>query len=64
MKIGDKIEFILFSELVKGTLLQKNSDKTLMIEYEGARYPSVKTFTKKTLPAKSKDRPFWYILKN
>lgn len=63
MKIGDKIEFTLFSERVKGTLLQKNKNKTLVIEHDGSKYPNVQTFTEKTLP-KKKDRPFWYILKN
>ena len=62
MKIGDKIEFYLFSEKRMGEIYKINKkEKTLGVIYEGYKYPNVQTF--KTLPKNKKEIPFWYILK-
>ena len=61
MKVGDKIEFYLFSEKRIGEVYQINKDKTINVKYQGYKYPNVQTF--KTLPKKQKDVPPWYILK-
>jgi len=60
MKIGDKINFYVFSVLEEGTITEINKDKTYNIAYGGVIYPAVQTF--KILP-KKKDIPPWYILK-
>lgn len=62
MKVGDKIEFYLFSAIEIGTIVEINKDKTLKITYGGIIYPGVQTF--KALPKKKKDIPPWYILKD
>ena len=61
MKVGDKIEFYVFSVLETGTIVEINKDKTLQIAYGGVIYPGVQTF--KTLPKRKKEVPPWYILK-
>ena len=73
MKLGDEIEFYLFSESVVGIITQINKptpakgntpakDQTVNIKYGGINYPEVKTV--KILPKKKKEIPPWYILKN
>ena len=62
MKIGDKIEFYLFSEKRIGEIYKINKkEKTVSVMFEGFNYPDVQTF--KTLPKKKADIPPWYILK-
>ena len=61
MKIGDKIEFYLFSEKRIGEVYQVNKDKTVNVKYQGYNYPNIKTF--KTLPKRKKEIPPWDILK-
>lgn len=61
MKVGDKIEFYVFSVLEEGTITEINKDKTLQIAYGGVIYPSVQTYKK--LPKSKKEIPPWYILK-
>jgi len=62
MKIGDKIEFYLFSEKRMGEIYKINKkEKTVSVMFEGFNYPDVQTF--KTLPKKKSDIPPWYILK-
>jgi len=62
MKIGDKIEFYLFSEKRVGEVYNINKkEKTVSVMFEGFNYPDVQTFKK--LPKKKSDIPPWYILK-
>tara|TARA_B100001063_G_C16521468_1_gene431847 strand:- start:228 stop:413 length:186 start_codon:yes stop_codon:yes gene_type:complete len=61
MKVGDKINFYVFSVLEEGTITEINKDKTLQIAYGGVIYPSVQTYKK--LPKNKKEIPPWYILK-
>ena len=69
MKIGDKVEFYLFSEKRVGEIYNINKkEKTVSITFEGFNYPDVQTFKK--LPKKPSDNPSnksyvppWYILK-
>ena len=72
MKVGSKIKFYLFRELVVGIIIKINKptpakgntpakDQTVNIKYEEINYPEVKTF--KILPKKTKEIPPWYILK-
>ena len=61
MKIGDTINFYLFSEEVQGEIINVNKkEKTIMAMHEGYKY-TIQTFTK--LPKKKSDIPPWYILK-
>ena len=62
IKVGDKVEFYVFSAIGIGTIVEINKDKTLKIVYGGIIYPGVQTF--KALPKKKKDIPPWYILKD
>ena len=62
MKIGDKIEFYLFSEKRIGEVYNINKqEKTVGVIFEEFKYPSLQTFKK--LPKKKSDIPPWYILK-
>ena len=62
MKVGDKIEFYLFSEKRIGEVYNiDKTEKTVGVIFEGFKYPSVETFKK--LPKKKSDVPPWYILK-
>ena len=62
MKIGDKIEFYLFSEKRTGEVYNiDKTEKTVDVIFEGFKYPNVQTFKK--LPKKKSDVPPWYILK-
>ena len=62
MKIGDTINFYLFSEEVQGEIINVNKkEKTIMAVHEGYKY-TVQTFTK--LPKKKSDIPPWYMLTN
>jgi hypothetical protein len=73
MKIGDKIEFYLFRELVTGVIVKINDPtpakgntpakgQTVSIIYEGLNYPEALIF--KTLPKNKKEIPPWYVIKN
>ena len=47
MKIGDKVEFYLFSEKRVGEIYNINKkEKTVSITFEGFNYPDVQTFKK------------------
>jgi len=62
MKVGDKIEFYLFSEKRIGEVYNiDKTEKTVGVIFEGFKYPSLQTFKK--LPKKKSDVPPWYILK-
>lgn len=63
MKKGQIVEIQVFGEKLKGTILEVNKNKTLLVDVGGVKYPNVQTFTKKTLPTKRKEIPAWYILK-
>ena len=62
MKVGDIINFYLFSEEVQGEIINVNKkEKTIMAMHEGYKY-TIQTFAK--LPKKKSDIPPWYMLTN
>lgn len=62
MKVGDIINFYLFSEEVQGEIINVNrKEKTIMAIHEGYKY-TIQTFSK--LPKKKSDIPPWYMLTN
>jgi|TARA_R110001592_G_scaffold39517_2_gene130129 hypothetical protein len=73
MKIGDEIEFYLFSEPLMGVITKINKPtpakgnipakgQTVDIKYRMLNYPGALIF--KTLPKKKKEIPPWYVIKN
>ena len=62
MKIGDKIKFYLFGQLVSGVIYEiDKAEETVSVMHEGYRYSKMQTL--RSVPRKKKDRPPWYILK-
>ena len=62
MKVGDIINFYLFSEEVQGEVLSiDKKEKTIKAMHEGYKY-TIQTFSQ--LPKKKSDIPPWYILTN
>ena len=62
MKVGDIINFYLFSEEFQGEVLSiDKKEKTIKAMHEGYKY-TIQTFSQ--LPKKKSDIPPWYILTN
>lgn len=62
MKIGDKIKFYLFGQLVSGVVYEVDkTEKTVSVVHEGYKYSKMQTL--RSVPRKKKDIPPWYILK-
>jgi len=62
MKIGDKIKFYLFGQLVSGVVYEVDkAENTVSVMHEGYKYSKMQTLG--FVPRKKKDIPPWYILK-
>ena len=62
MKIGDKVEFYLFSVITEGVIYEiDKTENTISVIESGYKYTNVRTFDK--LPKNKKEIPPWYILK-